>query len=58
MSATRTLIDVARFVTPDRLTAALDAGLRDGLTSEMALHQRITESALESAVTASRNCSP
>ena len=43
MSATRTLIDVARFVPPDRLTAALDAGLRDGLTSEMALHQRITE---------------
>ena len=43
LSATRTLIDVARFVRPDRLTAALDAGLRDGLTSEIALHRRITE---------------
>jgi hypothetical protein len=43
MSATRTMIDVARFVRPDRLTAALDAALRDGLTSEEALHQRITQ---------------
>jgi len=42
-SATRTLIDVARFVRPDRLTAALDAALRDGLTSEDALHRRITQ---------------
>jgi Protein of unknown function (DUF559) len=43
MSATRTMIDVARFVRPDRLTAALDAALRDGLTSEEALHERITQ---------------
>jgi hypothetical protein len=43
MSATRTMIDVARFVRPDRLTAALDAALRDGLTSEEALHRRITQ---------------
>jgi hypothetical protein len=43
MSATRTMIDVARFVRPDRLTAALDAALRDGLTSEEVLHRRITE---------------
>ena len=42
MSATRTLIDVARFVGPRQLTAALDAALRDGRTSEDALHRRIT----------------
>jgi hypothetical protein len=42
MSAARTLIDIARFVRADRLTAALDAAMRDGLTSEVALHARIT----------------
>jgi hypothetical protein len=41
MSATRTLIDVARFVTTSQLTAALDSALRDGLTSEDLLHRRI-----------------
>ena len=41
MSATRTLIDVARFVTSAQLTAALDSALRDGLTSEDLLHRRI-----------------
>lgn len=35
MSATRTLIDLARFVTPRLLTAALDSALRDGLTAEV-----------------------
>ncbi len=43
MSATRTMIDIARFLRPDRLTTALDAALRDGLTSEEALHRRITQ---------------
>ena len=42
MSATRTLIDLARFVGPAALTAALDAALRDGLTTEEVLHRRIT----------------
>jgi len=41
MSATRTLVDVARFVSPSSLTAALDSALRDGLTSEELLHRRI-----------------
>jgi Transcriptional regulator, AbiEi antitoxin len=41
MSATRTLIDVARFVTSAHLTVALDSALRDGLTSEGLLHRRI-----------------
>jgi hypothetical protein len=41
MSATRTLIDMARFVTPAQLTAALDSALRDGLVSENLLHRRI-----------------
>ena len=40
MSATRTLIDLARFVGPVA-DAALDAALRDGLTAEHALHRRI-----------------
>jgi hypothetical protein len=43
MSATRTLIDVARFVSPKALTAALDSALRDGLTSEDLLHRRIVD---------------
>jgi Transcriptional regulator, AbiEi antitoxin len=41
MSATRTLIDLARFVTSVELTAALDSALRDGLTAEEPLHRRI-----------------
>jgi Transcriptional regulator, AbiEi antitoxin len=41
MSATRTLIDIARFVTASQLTTALDSALRDGLTSEDVLHRRI-----------------
>jgi hypothetical protein len=41
MSATRTLIDVARFVPSAQLTAALDSALRDGLTCEDLLHRRI-----------------
>jgi len=41
MSATRTLIDLARFVGPVQLTAALDSSLRDGRTSEDLLHRRI-----------------
>jgi hypothetical protein len=43
MSATRTLIDLARFVDERTLTAALDSALRDGLTAEHALHRRIVE---------------
>jgi hypothetical protein len=41
LSATRTLIDVARFVSPTQLTEALDSALRDGLTTEEILHRRI-----------------
>jgi hypothetical protein len=41
LSATRTLIDLARFVGPSDLTAALDSALRDGLTCEEFLHRRI-----------------
>jgi hypothetical protein len=41
LSATRALIDVARFVSPRVLTAALDSALRDGLTSDDLLHRRI-----------------
>lgn len=40
-SPTRTLIDLARSEAPERLTAALDAALRDGKTTEDALHRRI-----------------
>jgi hypothetical protein len=43
MSPARTLIDMARFVTPAQLTAALDSALRDGLISEELLHRRIVE---------------
>ena len=43
LSATRTLIDLARFVDERALTAALDSALRDGLTAEHALHRRIVE---------------
>jgi hypothetical protein len=40
-SAARTLIDLARMEPPDRLTLALDSGLRDGRFSEDLLHRRI-----------------
>jgi len=40
-SPTRTLIDLARSESPARLTAAVDAALRDGKTTEDALHRRI-----------------
>ena len=42
-SATRTLIDLARFVGATELTAAIDSALRDGLTSESLLHRRIVD---------------
>ena len=40
-SPARTLIDLARFVGPKQLTAAVDSALRDRLTSELHLHRRI-----------------
>lgn len=40
---TRTLIDLARIVDRATLSAALDSALRDGLTSEDALHRRIAK---------------
>lgn len=40
-SATRTIIDLARFESSERLTTALDSALRDGLTSEEFVHGRI-----------------
>jgi hypothetical protein len=43
LTATRTLIDLARTCTPGVLTVALDSALRDGLTSEDFLHRRIVE---------------
>ncbi len=43
MSPTRTLIDLARFVRPATLTAALDSAIRDRLTTEDFLHRRINE---------------
>ena len=39
-SATRTIIDLARSESDDRLTTALDSALRDGLTSEEFLQGR------------------
>ena len=42
-SPSRTLIDLARFETAERLTAALDSALRDGGTAEHFLHRRIAE---------------
>jgi hypothetical protein len=39
--AARTLIDLSRHVDAERLTAALDSGLRDGKFSEDHLHRRI-----------------
>ena len=41
ISATRTIIDLARSETSEPLTKALDSALRDGLTSEVFLHGRI-----------------
>jgi hypothetical protein len=43
MSPTRTLLDVARFVSAATLTAALDGALRDGKTTEELLHRRIVD---------------
>ena len=42
MTATRTLIYLARFVGPAALTVAFDSALRDGGTSEDLLHRRIS----------------
>ncbi len=42
MSATRTLIDIARSTKPALLASALDSALRDGCTSEEFLHRRIS----------------
>lgn len=42
-SATRTIIDLAGREGRERLTAAIDSALRDGLTSEDFLHRRIVE---------------
>ena len=39
--ATRTIIDLARILDRSRLSAALDAAIRDGMTGEEALHRRI-----------------
>lgn len=41
LSATRTMIDIARFATSAQLAAALDSGIRDGLLSEDLLHRRV-----------------
>ena len=41
MAASRTIVDLARWESMERLTAALDSALRDGLTSEEFLHGRI-----------------
>ena len=43
LSATRTLIELARTDTPKQLTAALDSAIRDGLTTEDFLHRRMME---------------
>jgi hypothetical protein len=40
-SATRTIIDLARIESPKQLTVAIDSALRDRLTSEMHLHERL-----------------
>lgn len=42
-SGARTLIDLARTETPERLTVAFDSGLRDGRFNERHLHERIVE---------------
>ena len=41
MAAERTLIDLARTLRPNQLTAALDSALRDQRTTEPRLHRRI-----------------
>lgn len=43
LSSTRTIIDLARTESRQRLTAALDSALRDRTTSEDFLHRRIVE---------------
>ncbi len=43
LSATRTLIELARTDAPKRLTAALDSAVRDGLTTDDFLHRRLDE---------------
>ena len=43
MTATRTLIDLARHCTAEQLTVAVDSALRDRLTTELALHRRIAK---------------
>ena len=43
LSPTRVLIDLAVDTRPDRLTAALDGAIRDGLVVERFLHERITD---------------
>lgn len=40
---TRTIIDLARIVDRTALTAALDSAVRDGLTSDEALHRRVAQ---------------
>lgn len=40
LSATRTMIELARFASATQLAAALDSGIRDGLLSEDLLHRR------------------
>jgi len=49
--------DVARFVSAKTLTAMLDSALRDGLTSEEALHRRIVD-LRSSGRPGWRSCSP
>jgi len=43
LSATRTLVEIARTESPKRLTVALDSAIRDGLTTEDFLHRRMME---------------
>ena len=43
LSATRTLIEIARTEVPKQLTVALDSAIRDGLTTEDFLHRRMME---------------
>ncbi len=43
LSATRALIEIARTETAERLTAALDSAVRDGLTTDDFLHRRMME---------------
>lgn len=43
MTATRTIIDLARHCTTVELTAAVDSALRDRRTTELAIHRRIAK---------------